>query len=198
MNQIFIVNLTKKYKKKTIIKNISLTISGDKYNFLIGSNGAGKTTFIKCLLGEVKYEGKIKKDNLTISYAPENLVMPDYMTMYDFLKLLYSNKVKSNKLIDNNIMYYLELFAIKYYKDMLIFKLSKGTNQKIILIQALFCNCDIYIFDEPFNGLDEEARKIFVAELVKIKKSKKMIIISTHYIKEYNIRLKRIFNFPLV
>lgn len=50
--------------------------------------------------------------------------------MYDFLKLLYSNKVKSNKLIDNNIMYYLELFAIKDYKDMLICKLSKGTKQK--------------------------------------------------------------------
>ena len=49
MNQIFIVNLTKKYKKKTIIKNISLTISGDKYNFLIGSNGEGKNKIIKCI-----------------------------------------------------------------------------------------------------------------------------------------------------
>lgn len=198
MNQILIIDLTKKYKEKTIIKNKSLTIDGDNYNFLIGPNGTGKTTFIKCLLGEIKYEGKIEKNNLTIAYAPENLVMPDYVTMYDFLKLLYLNKVQSNECIDSKIIYYLELFSIKDYKDMLICKLSKGTKQKIVLIQALFCNCDIYIFDEPFDGLDEKTRKIFVSQLIKIKKRKKIIIISTHYIKEYHIQLKRIFHFPLL
>ncbi len=198
MNQILIIDLTKKYKEKTIIKNKSLTIDGDNYNFLIGPNGTGKTTFIKCLLGEIKYEGKIEKNNLTIAYAPENLVMPDYVTMYDFLKLLYLNKVQSNECIDSKIIYYLELFSIKDYKDMLICKLSKGTKQKMVLIQALFCNCDIYIFDEPFDGLDEKTRKIFVSQLIKIKKRKKIIIISTHYIKEYHIRLKRIFHFPLL
>ena len=40
----------------------------------------------------------------------------------------------------------------------------------MVLIQALFCNCDIYIFDEPFDGLDEKTRKIFVSQLIKIKK----------------------------
>ena len=68
----------------------------------------------------------------------------------------------------------------------------------MILIKALFCNCDIYIFDEPFDGLDDKTRKIFVSQLIKIKKRKKIIIISTHYIKEYHIRLKRIFNFPFL
>lgn len=129
MNQILIIDLTKKYKEKTIIKNKSLTIDGDNYNFLIGPNGTGKTTFIKCLLGEIKYEGKIEKNNLTIAYAPENLVMPDYVTMYDFLKLLYLNKVQSNECIDSKIIYYLELFSIKDYKDMLICKLSKGSSK---------------------------------------------------------------------
>lgn len=176
MNQILIIDLTKKYKEKTIIKNKSLTIDGDNYNFLIGPNGTGKTTFIKCLLGEIKYEGKIEKNNLTIAYAPENLVMPDYVTMYDFLKLLYLNKVQSNECIDSKIIYYLELFSIKDYKDMLICKLSKGTKQKIVLIQALFCNCDIYIFDEPFDGLDEKTRKIFVSQLIKIKKGKRLLL----------------------
>ena len=152
MNQILIIDLTKKYKEKTIIKNKSLTIDGDNYNFLIGPNGTGKTTFIKCLLGEIKYEGKIEKNNLTIAYAPENLVMPDYVTMYDFLKLLYLNKVQSNECIDSKIIYYLELFSIKDYKDMLICKLSKGTKQKIVLIQALFCAVTVAAEDIHLDG----------------------------------------------
>ena len=58
MNQILIIDLTKKYKEKTIIKNKSLTIDGDNYNFLIGPNGTGKTTFIKCLLEKLNMKEK--------------------------------------------------------------------------------------------------------------------------------------------
>ena len=82
--------------------------------------------------------------------------------------------------------------------DDMIANLSGGNQQKVVLAKWLYAEQDIYIFDEPFDGLDEKTRKIFVSQLIKIKKRKKIIIISTHYIKEYHIRLKRIFHFPLL
>ena len=59
MNAIKINNLTKSYNKHLVLENIDLELSNDKYNFILGGNGVGKSTFIKCLLDEVKYQGSI-------------------------------------------------------------------------------------------------------------------------------------------
>ena len=174
MNAIKINNLTKSYNKHLVLENIDLEISNDKYNFILGGNGVGKSTFIKCLLDEVKYQGSINLNNKKISYAPERLNLPEYIKMYDFLLLISKiNGLKENTKIDQ----YLETFEILKYKNYQIGKLSNGTKRKIVIIQALINNSDIYIFDEPLTGLDENSKNSFIKELRKFKKNNKIIII---------------------
>ncbi len=197
MCQIITENLTKNYKKRPIFTNVNICLDSSKYNFFIGENGTGKSTMIKCLLDEIKYSGKINKHNLTFSYAPEAILLPEYISVYNFLLLIAMVKRKDKqeviKLIDN----YLKLFVIEKYRYHLIHQLSKGTRQKIILIQALLTKADVYIFDEPLSGLDLESRKNFIVEIRKLKRKNKLIIIATHFIDEYKFRYKNIYKFPL-
>lgn len=192
MNAIKINNLTKSYNKHLVLENIDLEISNDKYNFILGGNGVGKSTFIKCLLDEVKYQGSINLNNKKISYAPERLNLPEYIKMYDFLLLISKiNGLKENTKIDQ----YLETFEILKYKNYQIGKLSNGTKRKIVIIQALINNSDIYIFDEPLTGLDENLKNSFIKELRKFKKNNKIIIIATHRLNDFKVRDKNIIQF---
>ena len=90
MTSINIQNVSKKYrvgnKTKYVLKDFTTFINSDKCNFLIGYNGSGKSTLIKCVLNHVDYEGKIDVNSNKISYAPEKIVLPDYSTVYNFLK----------------------------------------------------------------------------------------------------------------
>lgn len=197
MSQLIIHSLTKKYGNNVIFENVSLELTSSNINFLIGGNGTGKSTFIKCLLDEIKYDGRIEKENLVFSYSPEKIILPDYITINNFLLLLQVDKKitinDKEKLID----YYLALFNIEKYKNIVMCKLSKGTRQKVILIQALMNKADIYIFDEPLSGLDDISRKHFIEEVKKLKLQSKLIIISTHHLKEYRFKEKKVLRFPL-
>lgn len=197
MTELIIKNLTKNYRHHQVFKDVSLRFDSDNYNFLIGENGTGKSTMIKCLLDNIKYQGNIEKTNLSFSYAPEAISLPEYISVYNFLLLLLKSKTKKTIKYDQIINYYLEAFDILIYKKKLICQLSKGTRQKIILIQTLMIDSDVYIFDEPLSGLDIDSRKVFMKELRRLKQKKKLIIICTHYLNEYNFRFKQIFTFPL-
>lgn len=197
MIQISIENLAKKYRRMVVFKNVDLVIDSKKYNFLVGQNGTGKSTFIKCLLGEVKYDGIINLSNLRISYAPERINLPDYISVINFLTLLAKIDDYNLATIREKIKYYLKNFDLEQYKKMPLCKLSQGNRQKVILIQALMMEGDIYIFDEPLTGLDENSQNVFIQELKKKKSEKKLIIISTHRLDSYKFRSKNIIHFPL-
>lgn len=185
MLQIEIENLSKNYHNKKVLKNISLKISSDKYNFIVGANGSGKSTFVKCLNGIIEYDGYINKKEYEIAYSPEKVNLPDYITMKNFLILLSRMNYKSFYEISKKIEYYLNIFNLKEYDKVPIIKLSQGTKQKIILIQALLKEADVYVFDEPLNGIDESSKEVFISELSKLKKLGKLILIITHQIKKY-------------
>lgn len=197
MNEIVIENLSKRYRRTFIFKGVNLTLDSNKYNFLVGSNGTGKSTFIKCLLGEVKYEGVIETKNQIIAYSPERINLPDYVSVSNFLLLLSRITNKEISLNKEKMNYYIKHFFLEPYVKMPICKLSQGNRQKLILIQALMTEGDIYIFDEPLTGLDETSQKAFLNELRIKKNQQKMIIISTHRLDAYRFRNKNIIHFPL-
>ncbi len=197
MKQIRIERLMKKYRQVIIFQDIDLVIDNQKYNFLVGGNGTGKSTFIHCLLGEVKYDGKIDIGESSIAYVPERMHLPDYISVSNFLVLLARLDHNHISSIYDKVKYYLKLFSLEIYEHKPICKLSQGNRQKVILIQALMKDSDIYIFDEPLTGLDIHSQKVFLDELRKKKNQDKLIIVSTHRIENYKYRNKNIIQFPL-
>lgn len=196
MAEIKINELTKIYdfgfKKNIVFEKINLIFNSDKIHFLIGPNGSGKSTLIKCILNLIDYKGEILISSNKIAYSPEKLIMPDYLTVNQFLKTLLIAKHQNEENIQEKISLYLNYFGIKKYENTNLVKLSKGTKQKINLLQAILEQADIYIFDEPLSGLDKESKKTFKQIICDLKKQDKLIIISTHHLEDYRFRNKNI------
>ena len=167
------------YGKKQALKNINLKINKGTFNLFIGHNGSGKSTTVKLILNLIhnKY-GIINRNYKTYYYMPEKTTLPDYITIEQFLKdLAFFSK-------NNNYERYLEIFNLD--KNLLISSLSKGNKQKVALIQLLMEDKDLYVLDEPTNGLDQESINILIKLLKEKNKKGKTIIVVTHYKKLFN------------
>ena len=181
--EINISNLTKKYKRNYVFKNYNNKINNKYINILWGVNGRGKTTLVKCIIGFIKYRGNINF-KYTFSYMPERINYPKYVKLKTFLNLLCLINKHHKR---NTISYYINLFNLKKHINKNINELSLGTLKKISLIKTLMEDTDVYIFDEPLNGLDRISINIFKDELCKLKESNKLVIIITHNIEVLNL-----------
>lgn len=195
MSVINISHLSKKYRHQMVIKDLSLVFNQGELIFLIGRNGSGKTTFIKCLLNLINYQGKIENHHLTFSYCPEKLILPDYLTLIDFLTLMGKVKGINEETLTLKINYYVSQFHLAEHLDKYLIKLSQGTKQKLLLILTLMVESDVYIFDEPLNGLDQSSRLFFYEELRRLQGISKTIIISTHNLSSFRFPEKVIVDF---
>lgn len=151
---------------------------------LIGNNGAGKSTFIKCILAITPYNGVITKNVTKIGYVPEKMFLPQHLSVTDFLKqVAYVKGIKNG--VNNLLISSFEKWGILDKKDSPIKTLSKGMMQKVSIIQSLLDNNDLLIFDEVLNGLDRENQSLFFETIKELKDEGKTFIVSSHYPKEY-------------
>ena len=183
-------NIVKKYGNKTVLNNISMHINkGDIYGF-IGKNGAGKTTFMRCVLslttlnqGEVKFfdNQNIKDVGLKVGSLIEAPGLYKNATAYENLlrfSIIYgSDENKINeilKLVD------LDNTGKKKVKDF-----SLGMKQRMGIAIALLGEPEFLLLDEPINGLDPEGIKEIRDVIVKLNKEKKItFLISSHLLDE--------------
>ncbi|MGI6710058.1 MAG: ATP-binding cassette domain-containing protein [Bacilli bacterium] len=180
-----LLNVTKKYKNRLIIKNSSFEIDSKTSYILIGENGTGKTTIIKIIIGLVNLtSGSIQKNSDNIGYLPDKCLLPNHITIKSFLELFH----KKNKLIET----YLKEWGLYEHKDKKVNNLSKGMFQKLMIINMLLKEEELYILDEPLNGLDEISQKKFFSKIISLKKQKKSIIVATHFPKLYKKYFDRV------
>lgn len=175
-----LINLSKSFKKKEVFKNINYTFKENNVYLLVGENGSGKSTLIKLLLSFIfTTSGKII-NNLNYGYCPDKINIPSYLTVKEFFDLLL--KIRN---YNGDYRHLIERFKLNDYLNTNVSKLSKGTFQKLLLIQAFIHNPKLMIFDEPLNGLDNKMQDEFVKLINYEKANGKIIIISTHYIEKY-------------
>lgn len=186
-----ISNLSKKFAKLKVLDNISLSCKQGECIALIGPNGCGKTTLIKCILGMViPSEGTIKfKENLIsnnfeyrkfIGYMPQIGRYPDNMSIGQILDMIKEIRKSEMKLDE-------ELFHKFQLKDLLNKKmrtLSGGTTQKVSATLAFLFNPDVLILDEPTAGLDPLASEILKDKIIAEKQKGKLILITSHLLSE--------------
>lgn len=188
---ISVESLTKSFKNRIILDDINFTLDRGKYVALVGANGSGKTTIIKCLLdfcsidsGNIRLFGiDHKKPGARdkLSYLPERFLPPCYLTGKDFLQFmmeLHGNDyttMEANKLIN---LLGLNPSAL----DRPVYQYSKGMSQKLGLLSALLNNKDLMIFDEPMSGLDLPTRVLFKRYLLDQKECGRTLFFTTHFL----------------
>jgi ABC-type multidrug transport system ATPase subunit len=169
--------IRKSYRMQLALDGVSAEFNLGKIHLLIGPNGSGKSTFLRCVMGLTKYEGNVHYDKrLKFGYAPEEYIMPDSMTIRDFLACLGRiRRTVPQKSLDD----YLTYFDLADRKHRLISSLSNGMKQKLNLIQAFLDDPNIILLDEPLRALDADAAAKCV-ELIRQKQRDVLFIISTH------------------
>lgn len=189
-------NLSFKYKKNhDILKDITLTFYDKKMNMILGKNGVGKSTLLKCILeNHLKYDGEILVDNKNIktlkakekakyfSYVYQK-VDSIHMLVYDILLLArlpyneLSFKQEDRDKVDKIITELsLNELASKYFDE-----LSSGEKQKVMIAKAIVQESKYLILDEPLANLDLD-NQIYILEFLidLIKRNEITIIMTIH------------------
>lgn len=179
MKTIKLEKVFKSYKKNIILNQASYEFKPGNIHMIIGVNGVGKTTLIKAILGLISFDGTIEVPFSKIEYVPEKFIFPDFVTVSKFIQSLLA--IKKNNINDEYFNTTLKEWGLGECINKKVSKLSKGMRQKVLLLQALICDSEVYILDEPINGLDKVSQLLFINKLNKMRNEKRIIIITSHY-----------------
>lgn len=181
-------DLTHRYGDFTAVNNINLDIKAGECYGLLGPNGAGKSTTLEILegllkptQGEVLYRGRAIDKNFKqeVGIQFQSTTLPDYLTVYDCLKL-FASFYQSH----TPIVHLIKLCQLTEIADKLHYNLSGGQKQRLLLALSLINDPTLLFLDEPTTGLDPQARLHFWQLVREIKKQGKTIILTTHYMEE--------------
>ena len=177
-------------KKKLLYKDLSLRIAEGSIYGLLGKNGAGKSTFLKNLIGllfplngSITVNGYSPKKRLpafleTIYLIPEEVNVPP-LTMQEYKKLFAPFYPNFN---DEQFFDYLKQLEVN--EEGKLNTLSFGQQKKFIIAFALACNTKVLLLDEPTNGLDIPSKIRFRKLISSVFTEDKIIFISTHQIRD--------------
>ena len=180
-------NVSKSYMGKKALKNVSLQIPQGEIIGLFGENSAGKTTLMKCILGFLRYSGKITLDGQPITH--ENIARISFATSEhsffsdltakghrDFYKEYFPGFSEKRF---NGLMEFFELPQNKALRSF-----STGQKNQFEVILALCQGADYILMDEPFAGNDVFNREDFYKVLLGILEPTETVLLSTHLIEE--------------
>ena len=182
-------NLKKVFDNKTVLSEMSINIDSGTIFGLIGSNGSGKSTLLRLLSGVISPDGG--------SIEIENIILSDEVSLRHKIFYLSDNPPHGNFTTFNDLY---ELYSMFYsmdesiYKEILnmfnldagleLSKCSKGMKRQGYLALAFATNAKYLLLDEAFDGLDPKARLKFRQYLMKQFDEDKIIIISSHSLRE--------------
>lgn len=185
-------NIKKKFGKLVVLNDVSLVFNKGQTISLIGPNGSGKTTFIKCLLGlvvpdsgTILFDGKnIKGDSNyrnQIGYMPQIGRFPENIRIAQLLDMVRDIR-KSHGLKEDHEL--IETFGLDKMKDKAMRTLSGGTRQKVSACLAFLFDPPVIILDEPTAGLDPLAAEQLKIKIRKEKEKGKLILITSHILSD--------------
>lgn len=186
--KIEIKNLSLSLSGNEILKDINLTINKGEIHCLIGPNGGGKTSLLRCILGQMPFKGDITmsyEDSKIIGYVPQVLdfertlpiTVEDFMAMTSQIRPCFLGISKKYKDEMHKLLKKINMFE---KKKRLLGNLSGGERQRILLAQALYPEPDILILDEPLTGIDKAGEEYFKNILFELKE-KGVTIIWIHH-----------------
>lgn len=170
---------------------------------ILGPNGAGKSTFLKLITGQIKPNiGRvtINQENVRnnydlfskIGFCPEQDSFYEEMTGWQFLSGLLKLHHFSASEIEKKAVKALEIVELCGDKNRVIRSYSRGMRQRLKFAQAIAHEPEIFILDEPLNGMDPLGRRKIIRLIKTYKEEGKTIIISSHVLPEIESMTKKI------
>ena len=181
--------VTKSFGKTHAVQNVSFSTERGRIFGLLGPNGAGKTTMIRMINyiidpdeGDITVNGKkvSPKTQKMIGYMPEERGLYKKMQVGEQLMYLAQLKGLSSGEAREKIRYWLNRFDASDWHKKKVGELSKGMSQKIQFIATIVHEPEIYIFDEPFSGLDPINSELLKEIILELREKGKAILFSTH------------------
>lgn len=189
--------LVKRYRDKSVLNEVSLSVGGGHCVALLGHNGAGKTTLIKLLLGLTAPSagharlfgqdprGKNSREiRRALGYLPEAVAFPQGMTGRELMH--FYARLKGAELKDCEPL--LAEAGLGEAADRRVRTYSKGMRQRLGLAQALIGQPQLLFLDEPTNGLDPPLRRQFYQVVESLNRKGATAVISSHLLTEIEAR----------
>ncbi len=176
---------------KPVIKDLSFNVEKGEIFGLLGSNGCGKTTTIRCLLsiyqpdsGKLLINGKpfSPESGTRIGYLPEERGLYKKESVID--TMVYFGRLRGLKKPKEWSMNYLKRVGLEDHAKTRIEKLSQGQQQKVQLGITIMNDPEILILDEPTKGFDPVNRRLLMDIIDELHKKGSTIILITHYMDE--------------
>ncbi|MGB5144116.1 MAG: LPS export ABC transporter ATP-binding protein [Shewanella indica] len=192
-------NLAKSYKKRNVVKDVSLSVNTGQIVGLLGPNGAGKTTTFYMVAGLVQSDkGRIfiDDDELTldpmhlrarkgIGYLPQEASIFRKLSVHDnIMAVLQTRKELNSDEREEQLEQLLEEFHITHIRDSLGMSLSGGERRRVEIARALAANPQFILLDEPFAGVDPIS-VIDIKKIIEQLKSRGLgVLITDHNVRE--------------
>jgi ABC-2 type transport system ATP-binding protein len=189
-------------KRQQALQGVSLNVQRGEIVGLLGGNGAGKTTFIKILLGIIGKSGgeasllgfpagDIRGRRL-VGYLPENLRVPRHLTALTALEYYGHLSNLPSSVIRERRGPLLERVGLAARAKDPVRTYSKGMLQRLGLAQAMLHEPELFILDEPTDGLDPLARSQVRGFLADLKRQGKTIFLNSHILQEVELICDRV------
>ena len=190
--------LVKKYKKRTVVDHVSVTVSQGEIVGLLGPNGAGKTTTFYMIVGLIKpNEGEIflDEENITdlpmyrraklgIGYLAQEASVFRKLTVEENIMAVLEMRKMSKKQMKEKTEALLEEFSLTHVRKNLGMVLSGGERRRTEIARALAVDPNFVLLDEPFAGVDPIAVEEIQSIVAKLKEKNIGILITAHNVNE--------------
>jgi ABC-type multidrug transport system ATPase subunit len=177
-------NAGKRFGSKVVLENVNLSIYKGQTLGIIGNNGTGKSTLLRIIAGlsNLSQGERIINENngkLKLSYVPEHFPKLNF-SPYEYLSYMGKMQGYTGEYVDKRLDELFGIFNITSMKNTWIKYLSKGSIQKIAVLQAILDDPDILLLDGPLSGQDVTSQHNLVEILLGYKKKGLSIIIACH------------------
>ena len=163
-----VFNIGKKYKNRSVLKNVSLHVKRGEAVGLLGPNGAGKTTCFYCVIGlitpdygDVHINGEdittmpmYKRARMGIGYLPQEASIFRSLSVEDNIKAILEIVEEDESKRENKLEELLNEFSIAHLRKSPAIALSGGERRRLEIARALASNPDFILLDEPLAGID--------------------------------------------